>query len=59
MWILDGLVLDLEPFVSQHPGGAFFLDQTVGTDISKYFHGLDIIGPNEPNIHSNAARKIA
>jgi cytochrome b involved in lipid metabolism len=37
--ILDDLVLDVDPFISKHPGGRFVIEHNVGTDISKFFFG--------------------
>ena len=37
--ILDDLVLDMEEFIDQHPGGRFVLTHNIGRDISKFFYG--------------------
>jgi hypothetical protein len=37
--ILDALVIDVESFLNHHPGGRFLVDNNVGRDISKFFHG--------------------
>lgn len=37
--ILDELVLDVEDFIDQHPGGRFVLQHNIGRDISKFFYG--------------------
>lgn len=48
LWlIIDGLVLDLKPFVLKHPGGHHAILQFVGKDASQAFH----------SIHSGRARQ--
>ena len=37
--ILDDMVLDINKFIPQHPGGKFVLEHTIGRDISKFFYG--------------------
>lgn len=37
--VLDEHVLDVEPFLSFHPGGRFVLQHNIGQDVSKFFHG--------------------
>ena len=37
--ILDDLVLDMRPYLYNHPGGAFVIEHNIGRDISKYFYG--------------------
>jgi cytochrome b involved in lipid metabolism len=37
--ILDALVIDVESFLNHHPGGRFLVDNNIGRDISKFFHG--------------------
>ena len=39
MVILDDLVLNVEKFKCEHPGGRFLLEHSIGRDISKYFYG--------------------
>jgi cytochrome b involved in lipid metabolism len=61
--ILDSLVLDVEQFMSHHPGGKFVLNHLVGTDISKFFYGGYSLEDNATNVrghnHSNQAKMIA
>ena len=65
--ILDNLVLNLQPYFHQHPGGAFLLTQTVGRDISKFFYGGYTLDGNggkpgsnkKVHAHTNVARKVA
>jgi len=68
LYILDNLVLNLESYIHQHPGGAFLMEQTVGRDISKFFYGAYTLdgNTNSPSgknpaltVHSNVARKIS
>lgn len=62
--ILDDLVLDIENYMENHPGGKFLLEHNIGRDISKFFYGgysLDgnlVKGGAETNVHSNVARQI-
>ena len=53
--ILDDLVLNVEDFFLYHPGGKFLLQQTLGRDISKYFHGGYSLEPQtvSPHRHSD------
>jgi len=37
--MLDNLVLNVEKYMSSHPGGKFLLESNIGFDISKYFYG--------------------
>jgi hypothetical protein len=63
--ILEGLVLDIEPFVYYHPGGSFVLEQRIGFNLDLPFnaHSYSGIqsdeGRHEGYQHSNIARAIA
>jgi cytochrome b involved in lipid metabolism len=37
--ILDDMVLDVEKFRNDHPGGKFLIDFHIGRDVSKFFYG--------------------
>lgn len=37
--ILDDMVLNIDTYVSNHPGGEKVLQQNIGRDVSRYFHG--------------------
>lgn len=62
--ILDEMVLDVEKFISQHPGGRFVLQHNIGRDISKFFYGgYSLEGnmgrsPAQGYAHSTYARRI-
>ena len=62
--ILDDLVLDINKFIEQHPGGRFVLQHNVGRDVSKFFHGgyslEDNMGPQPARgyTHSTLARMV-
>lgn len=62
--ILDDLVLDVEKFIDQHPGGRFVLQHNIGRDVSKFFYGgyslEDNMGPKPAKgyAHSAIARMI-
>ena len=62
--VLDELVLDVEPFLTYHPGGRFVLHHNIGQDVSKFFHGgYSLEGNSGPRPafgykHSNQARKV-
>ena len=62
--VLDELVLDVAPFISNHPGGRFVIEHNIGADISKFFFGGYSLEGNlggQPVAgykHSNYARKI-
>lgn len=63
--ILEGYVLDLEPYLSFHPGGAFVLAQRIGYNLDLPFNSYPYSGIeseegyNEGHMHSNFARIIA
>jgi len=63
--VLEGLVLDIEPFISYHPGGQFVLQQRLGFNIDLPFKSYPYSGiksedgHNDGHMHSNDARKIA
>ena len=59
--ILDDFVLDLTRFLLEHPGGTFSLKQSIGRDVSKFFHGgysLENKIKVHEHRHSNDARMI-
>ena len=62
--ILDELVLDVEHFIDQHPGGRFVLQHNIGRDISKFFYGgYQLEGnlgasPAKGYAHSSYAKRI-
>lgn len=37
--VLDEYVLDITGLMNSHPGGRFTIENNVGRDISKFFHG--------------------
>ena len=39
MVLLDDLVLDVDNFIGQHPGGEEVISRNIGRDISKYYYG--------------------
>jgi cytochrome b involved in lipid metabolism len=59
--ILDDMVLNVESFRADHPGGQFLIDFHVGRDVSKFFYGgyvLENQSGMSPYTHSNVARSI-
>ena len=59
--ILDDMVLDVNDYMEEHPGGSFLLEHTIGGDISKFFYGgysLDgnLSSDSVNHFHSNVAR---
>ncbi len=49
--ILDDRVLDVGPFLDEHPAGRFLVEYCVGKDMSKFFHGayaIENYGPRAP-----------
>lgn len=59
--ILDDMVLNVERFRSDHPGGQFLIDFHIGRDVSKFFYGgyvLENQSGMAPHTHSNVARSI-
>ncbi|MFS8160341.1 MAG: cytochrome b5 domain-containing protein [Candidatus Roizmanbacteria bacterium] len=61
MVILDDMVLDMNRYRWNHPGGNFTIQQNVGKDVSKFFYGGQMLENNlstTPYAHSNIARLI-
>jgi len=63
LMILDNLVIDVQEFINEHPGGKFVLQHNVGEDISKFFFGGYCLEGNLKGIspghkHSAYARLI-
>ena len=62
--LLDDLVLNVEAFAKEHPGGKFLITHNIGRDISKFYYGgyslEDNLGANPAKgyIHSNFAHLI-
>jgi cytochrome b involved in lipid metabolism len=59
--ILDSVVLNVGPFLDDHPGGRFSLENNIGRDVSKFFHGgyaLENLKKVQPHVHSNDARRV-
>lgn len=55
------MVLDIETYMAEHPGGQFSIEHNIGRDISKFFYGgysLEIQDKVNEHRHSNDARKI-
>ena len=62
--IVDHLVLDVEKWINEHPGGRFTLQKVVGSDISKFFFGgyaleNNLFGVAPGYTHSYYAKRIA
>ena len=60
--ILDDMVLDVERFMEDHPGGKFSLKHNIGEDVSKFFHGgytMENVDKVNQHQHSNQAKQIA
>lgn len=59
--IIDDLILDVSQFMSEHPGGRFLVEHSIGRDVSKYFYGGYVMENGvglTPHRHSNVARSI-
>ena len=62
--LLDDLVLNVEAFAKEHPGGRFLITHNIGRDISKFYYGgyslEDNLGgpPAKGYIHSNFSHRI-
>ena len=56
------MVLDIQKYKSEHPGGKFLINYNIGRDISKFFYGgyalENFSGRPLTNAHSNVARHI-
>ena len=59
--ILDELVLDVNDYMDNHPGGRFLLEHNIGRDISKFYYGGYALDNNhihrgtKAHAHSNIA----
>jgi stearoyl-CoA desaturase (delta-9 desaturase) len=51
LFIVDGYVIDVEPYIQEHPGGAEILNSYVGTDATDAFYG-------GVNAHSSHAQSL-
>lgn len=51
LFIVDGYVIDADPYIQEHPGGAEILNSYVGTDATDAFYG-------GVNAHSSHAQSI-
>lgn len=62
MVILDNLVLNLNGYERQHPGGKFTLIKNLGRDISKFYYGgyalVQKEGAYGVHAHTEASRSI-
>jgi cytochrome b involved in lipid metabolism len=49
LWMVHGKWYDLEAFAARHPGGAFWITETRGMDITELYetHHLDMDGPDQ------------
>ena len=60
--ILDEFVVDLQPYINEHPGGRFSLEHNIGRDLSKFFYGAYALENQEsavaPYTHSSDARLV-
>lgn len=53
--VFDNMVLNVDRYEHVHPGGAFFLQKTIGYDISKYIYGgykFTMFVGKAPHVHS-------
>lgn len=57
--ILDGWVFNVTKFIPNHPGGAWLVEASVGSDIGQYFFGRDSFGPRVgKHVHSQRAHDL-
>ena len=59
--VLDNMVLNVEHYEHDHPGGALLIRKSIGQDISKYIYGgfkLTALVQGAPYVHSTAALDI-
>lgn len=59
--LVEDYIVNIEPFMSKHPGGEFALRHNVGKDVTKFFFGgqaLAVSSKVAPHQHSNAAKRI-
>jgi ferredoxin-NADP reductase len=55
----DNYLLDVREFISSHPGGAFFIKETIGEDVGKYLNGSSSLPGYGPNYHDMSAFSFA
>jgi len=59
-WVLlDGWVFNVTSFISNHPGGAYLVERSVGTDVGQFFFGRDQFSPMVgKHVHSQRAHDL-
>jgi ferredoxin-NADP reductase/cytochrome b involved in lipid metabolism len=53
--IMQGYIYDIGPFIKNHPGGAYLLERSVGSDVSQFFFGREAFD-NSVRAHSHSLR---
>jgi cytochrome b involved in lipid metabolism len=57
--ILDGWVFNVTKFIPNHPGGAWLVEASVGSDIGQFFFGRDSFSPRVgKHVHSQRAHDL-
>lgn len=57
--LFNDYVIDIEPFMDDHPGTRFVLNESIGTDIGKFFYGAYAVEDDiQPHTHSSYAAGI-
>ncbi|KAA0149816.1 hypothetical protein FNF29_05642 [Cafeteria roenbergensis] len=59
-WVLlDGWVFDVSNFLYTHPGGAFLIEGSIGTDVGQFFFGRDAFSERVgKHVHSQRAHTL-
>jgi hypothetical protein len=54
----DNYIVDVEKFISYHPGGTFHIEQNLGNDVTRYLSGSMAVNKSfERHFHSLSAHK--
>ena len=57
--LFNNFIIDVENFMSEHPGSRFVIEQNIGNDIGQFFYGAYSVEQEvAPHIHSNFAAMI-
>ena len=55
----DTLLLDVDGWINQHPGGAFMIKEMIGEDVGKFLNGSSSLPEFNPNYHPSKAFSFA
>lgn len=57
--LFNNFIIDVETFMSEHPGTRFVIAENIGNDIGKFFYGAYSMEDDvKPHVHSNYAASV-